>query len=203
MGTTAVAALFSMDSSQVHIAYAGDSRCYRFRGGHLEQLTQDHSVLRDIIEQRPDLADDLLARLPKHAVTRALGMDPKLRVSIASHEVVDGDRFLLCSDGLSSPVPASAIAQALERQESPAQIVSALIDLTKSAGAPDNVAALVIDCRGPRTSELPITVGPDLRPAQASEPEILLLGIEELRLDEIGAEDMEELSKKLDSLLKR
>ena len=95
MGTTVVALLFSKRSSLVHVVHAGDSRCYRLRAGNLEQLTVDHSMINDVIEQRPDLEDSVLSSLPQHAVTRALGMEDRLRVPLASHQVVDGDRFLL------------------------------------------------------------------------------------------------------------
>ena len=74
MGTTVVAACFSARSGLMHVAHVGDSRCYRLRAGHLELLTQDHSLLTDVIEQRPELDDALLARLPKNVVTRALGI---------------------------------------------------------------------------------------------------------------------------------
>src|SRR3954471_15455380 len=101
MGTTVVAACFSARSGLMHVANVGDSRCYRLRGGHLELLTQDHSLLMDVLEQRPDIDDEVIARLPKNIVTRAIGMVSALRVSLRSHSVVVGDRYLLCSDGLS------------------------------------------------------------------------------------------------------
>jgi protein phosphatase len=79
---------FHSDSGLLHVAHVGDSRCYRLRGGHLELMTQDHSLLTDVVEQRPDLPDDVLERLPKNIVTRALGMNASLRVSLRSHAVV-------------------------------------------------------------------------------------------------------------------
>ena len=66
---------FSPRSGLMHVAHVGDSRCYRMRGGHLELLTQDHSLFTDVIEQRPELDDTVLERLPKNVVTRALGID--------------------------------------------------------------------------------------------------------------------------------
>ncbi|HEX5099401.1 MAG TPA: protein phosphatase 2C domain-containing protein, partial [Polyangiaceae bacterium] len=73
MGTTVVAACFSPRSGLMHVGHVGDSRCYRMRGGHLELLTQDHSLLTDVLEQRPELDDTVLERMPKNIVTRALG----------------------------------------------------------------------------------------------------------------------------------
>ena len=75
----------------MHVAHVGDSRCYRLRGGHLELLTQDHSLITDVIERRPELDDTMLERLPKNVVTRALGHDGDLRVSLRSFTVVAGD----------------------------------------------------------------------------------------------------------------
>ena len=206
MGTTVVALLFSRRSSLVHVVHAGDSRCYRLRAGNLEQLTVDHSMINDVIEQRPDLEDSVLSSLPQHAVTRALGMEDRLRVPLASHQVVDGDRFLLCSDGLSGEVTPEAIASALARRHPPAETVVALIDLAKGEGGSDNVSAVVIDCHGPRRAAVPvydrssIDWSPD---DSASAPEVLLLGIEELALDEIVGADVDELGAVLERLLRK
>jgi len=206
MGTTAVALLFSRQPSLVHVAHAGDSRCYRLRAGNLEQLTVDHSMINEVLEQRPDLDDDVLSSLPQHAVTRALGMEDKLRVPMASHQVVDGDRFLLCSDGLTGEVPPETIASTLARRDPPAETVVALIDLAKAEGAPDNVTAIVIDCHGPRRAAVPVydRSSVDIPAEQrASEPELLLLGIEEVELDEIVGVDVDELGEVLARLIRK
>lgn len=206
MGTTAVALLFSHRSSLVHVVHAGDSRCYRLRAGNLEQLTVDHSMINDVIEQRPDLDDDVLSSLPQHAVTRALGMEDKLRIPMTSHQVVDGDRFLLCSDGLTGEVTPETIAETLARRDPPAETVVALIDLAKAEGAPDNVSVVVIDCHGPRRAAVPvydrssIDISPEHR---SSEPELLLLGIEEIPLDEIVNVDVDELGEVLARLIRK
>jgi protein phosphatase len=185
MGTTVVAACFSPRSGLMHIGHAGDSRCYRLRGGHLELLTQDHSLLTDVLEQRPDLDDTVLERLPKSVVTRALGLDSKLRISLRSYGVVAGDRYLLCSDGLSGPVDASAIAEAVSARGTPETVVDSLIALAKASTGNDNIAALVIECTdGPTADSVPppppgvlaMTREADAR----ADPELLILGIEEL-----------------------
>lgn len=204
MGSTVVALLFSRGPSLVHVVHAGDSRCYRLRAGNLEQLTADHSMINDVIEQRPDLDDEVLSSLPQHAVTRALGMDEKLRVPLGSHQVVDGDRFLLCSDGLTGEVTPELIADALSRGHPPAETVVELIDLAKAEGAPDNVSAVVVDCHGPRLAAVPVydRSSVDIPAAQrASEPELLLLGIEEIALGDLVSGDVEELSQVLARLM--
>jgi protein phosphatase len=200
MGTTIVAACFSPRSGLMHVGHAGDSRCYRLRGGHFEQLSQDHSLLTDVLEQRPDLDDTVLERLPKSIVTRALGLDPKLRISLRSHRVVAGDRYLLCSDGLSGPVPATAIAAALSAASPPEAIVESLLFLAKSSKGNDNIAALVIECTdGPTGDSVPPP--PPSREADArADPELLILGIEELdAVDASSASD--DLLRVLEELL--
>jgi protein phosphatase len=191
MGTTVVAACFSPRSGLMHIGHAGDSRCYRLRGGHLEQLTQDHSLLTDVLEQRPELDDSVLERLPKSVVTRALGLDPKLRIALRSYAVVAGDRYLLCSDGLSGPVPSADIAHLLGAKGDPEALVKDLIFSANAAGGPDNIAALVVECtQGPESESVPPPPPISSREERRSDPELLILGIEELEsLDAHSASD--------------
>ncbi len=208
MGTTVVACCFSPRSGLMHVAHVGDSRCYRMRDGDFELLTQDHSLLTDVLEQRPELDDDMLARLPKNIVTRAIGLDGQLRVSIRSFSVVEGDRYLLCSDGLSGPVPAQELAEVLAKLESPAQIAEQLIVGANERGGPDNIAALIIDCQGGHKTALPADSVPPPPPevlamfdeGQTSEPELLILGIQDLDVaDAVSASD--DLLKAIEDLI--
>jgi protein phosphatase len=207
MGTTVVASCFSPRSGLMHVAHVGDSRCYRMRDGDFELLTQDHSLLTDVLEQRPELDDDMLARLPKNIVTRAIGLDGQLRVSIRSFSVVEGDRYLLCSDGLSGPVPATDLAHVLQEPDAPAVIAERLLDLANQYGGPDNVAALIIDCRGGHKNALPADSVPPPPPEVlamfddvAAEPELLILGIQDLDVaDAVSASD--DLLKAIEDLL--
>lgn len=192
MGTTVVAACFSPRSGLMHVAHVGDSRCYRMRAGDLELLTQDHSLLTDVLEQRPELDDDVLARLPKNIVTRALGLDKQLRVSVRSFSVVEGDRYLLCSDGLSGPVPGNELSAVLSKPGPPAGIADELVALANHKGGPDNIAALIIDCQGGYQSALPADSVPpppgetrELAEEPGSDPELLILGI--VDIDVAGA----------------
>jgi protein phosphatase len=207
MGTTVVAACFSPRSGLMHVGHVGDSRCYRLRDGHLELLTQDHSLLADVLEQRPELDDTVLARLPKNIVTRAIGIDPLLRVSMRSYAVVAGDRYLLCSDGLSAPVSDQVIAETLGTYAEPDAISLQLIELANDAGGPDNIAALVIECtEGPEKDSRPPPPPASVATATAGEsradPELLILGIEELEaLDADSASD--DLLRALEDLVGR
>ena len=211
MGTTVVAACFSPRSGLMHVAHVGDSRCYRLRAGHLELLTKDHSLLTDVIEQRPELDDNVLARLPKNVVTRALGMDEQLRVSIRSYTVVEGDRYLLCSDGLSGPVSAPAIAHSLGLAASPSEITARLVELANAAGGPDNIAVLVLHCQGGHEHALPADSVPPPPPElfrmpgdfdpEGSNPELLILGIEDLDIVEGTESASDGLLKALGELI--
>jgi serine/threonine protein phosphatase PrpC len=174
-------------------------------------LTKDHSLLTDVIEQRPELDDQVLARLPKNVVTRALGMDGQLRVSIRSYTVVEGDRYLLCSDGLSGPVSAPEIADALGREDGPDQIAQRLLKLANDAGGPDNIAALVLHCQGGHTHALPADSVPPPPPElfsmpgdfdnDRSDPELLILGIEDFDLTEGTESASDDLLKALGDLI--
>jgi serine/threonine protein phosphatase PrpC len=194
MGTTIVAACFSPRSAMLHVGHAGDSRCYRLRGGHLEQLTQDHSLFTDVLEQRPELDDELLLRLPRNVVTRALGFDPKLRISLRSHAVVASDRFLLCSDGLTGMVETATIAEILSEQAAPEAIAHRLVSQANSNGGADNISVLVVECTdGPVTDYVPPPTTRELalgHEAEVGDPELLILGIEELdSLNPVSASD--------------
>jgi PPM family protein phosphatase len=187
MGTTVVAIAFSPRSGLMHVAHVGDSRCYRLRSRHLELLTQDHSLLTDVLEYRPDLDETKLDRIPRNIITRALGVSDDLRVSIRSHPVVSGDRYLLCSDGLSGPVSAPFMSELLRLDESAEKIAQHLILAANAAGGPDNISAVIVDCStGPETA---LPLGPTEPPPPPDsgtdeDPELLILGSEEIDLED-------------------
>jgi serine/threonine protein phosphatase PrpC len=119
------------------VLWAGDSRAYRLRDGGLEQLTRDHSLT----------AVPGLESADSHAITRAVGGEPTLVRDVVRDLVHPGDRFLLCSDGLTRTVPEEALA-ALLAQEDIGKIVEEMIKATLAAGAPDNVTAVVVEAVG-------------------------------------------------------
>jgi PPM family protein phosphatase len=185
MGTTVVALAFSPQGDIAHIAHVGDSRCYRLRRGLLEALTVDHSLVVDVLEMYPDADDDLLARMPRHVVTRALGMEESVRVSARSLRALAGDLYLLCSDGVTDVLDDWRIEEILCERRTPEDHVRALIDAALEAGAQDNVAAIVVACRETdapprrRPSAYPLDPSPPLaRDPMGSAPEIIILGVE-------------------------
>ena len=147
MGTTVTCVLLSAATGRIHVAHVGDSRCYRLRHGNLERLTRDHSILNDVLELHPGLDDVALARLPSKAITRALGMDAQVRVSVHSGQALPGDRYLLCSDGVTNELGDGVIEELLATAGSPADVVRDLVRTAKDVGGRDNITAVVIDCK--------------------------------------------------------
>ena len=102
MGTTLVAGLFFDD--RITVAHVGDSRLYRLRGKELEQVTQDHSLMHELVSRGFYTQQQAQRASAKSYVTRALGVEPTVEVDIAEHPVEQDDLFLLCSDGLSDMI---------------------------------------------------------------------------------------------------
>jgi len=131
--STVVALLVRGNSCAV--LWAGDSRVYRWRPGKLERLTRDHSL-----ENSPGLGGPESS----NAITRAVGVQATLSLDLLREKALPGDRFLLCSDGLTRTVPESQIEALMERADI-GIVVQDLISATLSAGAPDNVTVLVAE----------------------------------------------------------
>ena len=146
MGTTVVTALIK--DRNLYVGHVGDSRCYRIRNGEIKQLTRDHSLLEDYKDARPDMTEEEERNFPhKNVITRALGMRDEVQVDIKKYEVQDGDRFVLCSDGLSGMLDDPTIAEVVVRHDDLETSVNDLIDQANEAGGTDNITAMLIECR--------------------------------------------------------
>jgi protein phosphatase len=148
MGTTVVAAAFHQSSGEFYVAHAGDSRCYRLRGGALTQLTRDHSLVSDALLERPDLSPTDLAYLPKNVITRALGIGPTVDVDLWVEHSAPGDTFLLCSDGLHGLVSDEELLDILEQNPVLTEACAALVDRANLAGGKDNITAVLVRIEG-------------------------------------------------------
>lgn len=137
MGTTFVG--LALSKNHVSLLHIGDSRCYRFRNNKLEQLTRDHTVVQDLLDQGAIKESEIATHPQRAMLTQALMGDRKITPVIIEYEVKAGDKFLLCSDGLSNFVPASEIEKTLTSENA----VNELIELAYKAGAPDNVTVVV------------------------------------------------------------
>lgn len=144
MGTTMTLAVFSGEN--VEIGHIGDSRAYLLRAGALRQLTQDHSLVAEMVEAGELTAEEALVHPYRNVITRALGMEREPDSDRVHCEARPGDRFLLCSDGLTSMLRDEAIA-ALLAQPGRAAAALALVEAANEAGGYDNISIVVVDVR--------------------------------------------------------
>ncbi|MEV0564734.1 MerR family transcriptional regulator [Dactylosporangium sp. NPDC050588] len=131
--------------SQLALVHIGDTRVYLLRGGELSQLTQDHTWVQRQVDHGKLSPDQAAAHPQRALLTRALGGGQPIEADLALRTAVAGDRYLLCSDGLSSVVSRTDLHTALAGTGEPEPTVQRLIDLAYAAGAPDNIACVVAD----------------------------------------------------------
>ena len=141
MGTTGVALLFA-DGGRAWVAHVGDSRAYRVSEGRIEALTDDHSVVGELVRLGRITAEEARHHPQRNEILRAIGTQEQVKVEINEVDVLPGDRFLLCSDGLSTLVTDSEIGDILTR-EPPERAVATLIDLANERGGSDNISVQI------------------------------------------------------------
>ncbi len=160
MGTTLTAAY--LGDAQVAIAHVGDSRAYLFRDGDLTRLTQDHSLVDELL-RRGKLTEEQAAEHPQRSIiTRALGPEPEVEVDRSTYSVRAGDVLLLCSDGLTSMISEQRIAEILRSTESLERAADQLIDEANAAGGRDNITVVLFrleEVEGDPPTEQPTMVG--------------------------------------------
>jgi PPM family protein phosphatase len=143
MGTTC--AVLVVGDDVVHVGNVGDSRIYRLREGSLEQLTRDHTVVAEMVDHGLIKPDDALFADNRSSLTRALGGAADVDAEVETIERRAGDRFLLCSDGLSSMVDDAVIQGIVVSSSDPQVAAQALVDAANAAGGDDNVTTIVVD----------------------------------------------------------
>lgn len=143
MGCTATAAY--LDGTSLAIAHVGDSRAYLVHEGTLIRVTRDHSYVEELVDAGEITADEARVHPNRSVITRALGSDPAMYADHFQLNVEEGDRLILCSDGLSGMVPDGEIEN-IANQSSTAQICTDnLVDAALAAGGSDNVTVVVVD----------------------------------------------------------
>lgn len=145
MGTTVVAALF--DEKRVTLVHVGDSRAYLLRDTELRRLTDDHSWVQEQVNAGILSEEEARTHPLKNVVTRALGGGQHVAVDLIEIPVGDGDRYLLCSDGLTGMVSDEEIHAALASNRPLEQVVRGLIDLANERGGVDNITAITVEVR--------------------------------------------------------
>jgi protein phosphatase len=145
MGTTVVALCLG-EGGEAHVAHVGDSRLYLLRGGRLDALTADHSVVAEMQQQGFLSAEEAQVHPRRNELTRSVGVAAAVEVDVARIAVKPGDRFLLCSDGLCGYVGDVEIREVLER-EGPLDAARMLVDHANAKGGHDNVTVQVLAIR--------------------------------------------------------
>lgn len=153
MGTTLAVAIFRTD--EVLIGHVGDSRVYRFRGGSLERLTSDHSLLQELVDGGFMSADEAAESVNKNVITRALGIEPTVAMDVKRYALLPGDVYLLCSDGLTDMVRDNDIAKLLtENMDNVDAAAEQLVATANLNGGKDNISVILIRVKrlAPRTA---------------------------------------------------
>ena len=144
MGTTLVAAMFY--DNKISVAHVGDSRCYRLRSGVFEQLTMDHSLLQELVDRGFYSEEEAQRSTNRNYVTRALGVEPTVEVEVQEFDVLPGDVYLLCSDGLPDMVEDEDIHLTIKTFNASLDVVGQqLVQLTNDHGGRDNVSIMLAE----------------------------------------------------------
>jgi serine/threonine protein phosphatase PrpC len=142
MGTTLTALLIR--DKYISLLHVGDSRCYRLRGNTLEQLSNDHTVIQELLDQGAISEAEAIEHPQRSMLTQALRGDGDVTPVLQMYEIKKGDRYLLCSDGLSGVLTEKEIKIGLKKSDKE-EAVKFLVDATYVNGAPDNVTVLIAD----------------------------------------------------------
>lgn len=151
MGTTVTAALLT--NGRVVLAHVGDSRGYRIREGTLEQLTEDHSLVADLMRSGRLTPEEADAHPQRSVITRALGTDPKVDVDTLALDVEPGDLFLLCSDGLTTMVADEDILRVVAEADGLDTAARELVRAANAGGGEDNITVVLFAVAGDEAVE--------------------------------------------------
>ena len=151
MGCTASCCL--IEEGRMAIAHVGDSRIYLLRHGSLVRVTHDHSYVEELVDSGQITADEARTHPYRSIITRALGSDPDMYADHFSLEVSNGDRVILCSDGLSSMIADSQLEALAVSSATPQQAADNLVAAALTAGGLDNVTVVVVDVVDDGTAE--------------------------------------------------
>jgi PPM family protein phosphatase len=146
MGATVVALQFFAE--RVSVAHVGDSRAYRLRGGEFIQLTQDHSLVAQQVREGRMTQEEAESSPLKNVLMRALGVDSTVEVEVDEEIALEGDIYLLCSDGLTRELSDAQIAGVLTEMPAAQDGADRLIDLANQAGGGDNITAIIVRVGG-------------------------------------------------------
>jgi protein phosphatase len=144
MGTTLTAVAVA-GAHQLLVGHVGDSRAYFLRGDTMEMITDDHSLVAELVREGRLTPEQAEAHPQRAIVTRALGVDPEVNVDVYTLDVLAGDRIIICSDGLNTMLRDRDIERIARGQADPQRAAEALVDAANDAGGEDNITVVVID----------------------------------------------------------
>ncbi len=165
MGTTLTALLWS--DGHAAVCHIGDSRGYLLREDELYQITHDHTLVQSLVDEGRISADDVSTHPQRSLLLRALDGRSVAEPDLSVHEGQPGDRYLLCSDGLSGVVSDETLRETLATIAEPEAVTRQLIDLALHGGGPDNITCIVADVVDSGSNRLPLTTSPVLAGAAA------------------------------------
>ena len=176
MGTT-LTALAVLGESTLLIGHVGDSRAYRIRDGVIEQITDDHSLVEELVREGRLSPEEAQVHPQRSVITRALGIDPQVEVDLYTLEARTGDRILICSDGLSNMLHDAEMLRVASLESDPRLAADRLVDAANEAGGEDNITAVLVDVleAPPPTAPDPealATASPSRTPVPTSAPEV-------------------------------
>jgi PPM family protein phosphatase len=166
MGTTLTALLWS--DGHAAVCHIGDSRGYLLRDGELYQITHDHTLVQTLVDEGRISVDDVSTHPQRSLLLRALDGRSAAEPDLSVHQAQQGDRYLLCSDGLSGVVSDETLRDTLSIVEDPDVATRQLIELANAGGGPDNITCIVADVLDTTTTRLPLTTAPVLAGAAAN-----------------------------------
>ena len=160
MGTTLTAGMLGSDGHLV-VGHVGDSRAYLVRDGELSQITDDHSLVEEMVRSGELTPEQAEVHPRRSVITRALGIDPQVEVDEYPIELQPGDRILFCSDGLTTMVRPDEIASILSREPDLRRAAQLLVDAANAAGGEDNITAVIIEAVEVSDDEVAAPAVPD------------------------------------------
>ena len=157
MGTTLVALLFA--GGRLGLLHVGDSRCYLLRDGDLTQITHDHTLVQALVDEGRISEEEASSHPQRSLITRALDGRGEVELDLSVREARVGDRYLLCTDGLTGPVGSRDTLREALQLPAPQDAVERLVDLALRGGGPDNITVIVADVVDGESTGLPVVAG--------------------------------------------
>ncbi len=169
MGTTCTLVL--LEGHELHLAHVGDSRAYLYRNEELSQVTEDHTLVGRMVREGRLQPEEAERHPQRSIITRALGVDADVEVDELSLGVEEGDRVLLCSDGLTSMISFEKLAEVLRSEPQPDGAVERLVQAANDAGGEDNITVVLIDMVSDEAGAAPVAGSGEQRLASQVERE--------------------------------